>query len=64
MDKDFPPKRSVPRHRKDIKDSDEQTTSPNRKSHITELKQLHHLELLIRNEETSGFVEYYLQNQR
>lgn len=35
-----------------------------RKKNSSELKQLHNLELLVRNEETAGFVAFYLQNQR
>ena len=30
----------------------------------SELKQLHNLELLVRNEESFGFVGFYLKNQR
>lgn len=35
-----------------------------RKKNASEMKQLHNLELLVRNEETSGFVGFYLNNQR
>lgn len=35
-----------------------------RKKNASEMKQLHNLELLVRNEETSGFVNFYLNNQR
>ena len=34
------------------------------KKNTSELKQLHNLELLVRNEESLGFVEFYLRNQR
>lgn len=35
-----------------------------RKKNASELRQLHNLELLVRNEETAGFLSYYLRNQR
>lgn len=41
-----------------------QNSKLKRKKNSSELKQLHNLELLVRNEETAGFVSFYLQNQR
>jgi len=45
-------------------DKRESQTKQNKKKNTSELKQLHNLELLVRNEESLGFVEFYLRNQR
>jgi hypothetical protein len=40
------------------------TPKPKRKKNSSELKQLHNLEIIVRNEETTGFVGFYLANKR
>lgn len=64
MKNDFHTEGLVPNNRVNHSESRESPNKTKRNSHLTELKQLHNLEVLVRNEESLGFIEYYIQNQR